>query len=107
MVQEEFKPIINKLKENRESLRISRVPPKTKANFIKLADDEFCGDYGMVLKFLMDGIIAEDTKILLDRVNEIDARLNTVEACLDSLKVQEEESKTITMVDGTKRRFKR
>jgi len=42
------------LKENRKAIYIGRVPDKTKAEFIKLADSEFEGDFGMALKWLMD-----------------------------------------------------
>lgn len=40
-------------KDNSLSLRISRVPPETKKQFIELAEKEFVGDYGMTLKWLM------------------------------------------------------
>ena len=36
------------------SLNINRVPPITKRNFIGLANAEFSGDYGMLLKDLVD-----------------------------------------------------
>jgi hypothetical protein len=38
----------SKIREN--SLVISRVPKKTKEEFIALANAEFCGDYGMELR---------------------------------------------------------
>lgn len=40
-------------RDNALSLRIARVPPETKKAFMDLADKEFCGDYGMALKWLM------------------------------------------------------
>lgn len=40
-------------RDNALSLRIARVPIETKKQFIDLADKEFCGDYGMALKWLM------------------------------------------------------
>lgn len=40
-------------RENALSLRIARVPPETKTQFLELADKEFCGDYGMALKWLL------------------------------------------------------
>ncbi|KKK70060.1 hypothetical protein LCGC14_2927800, partial [marine sediment metagenome] len=48
--------LAKKLQENRKSLHIARIPDKTKEAFIALAEDEFCGDYGMTLKWLMDDI---------------------------------------------------
>lgn len=48
---------IKKLEEIKEKvtnvgLRIARVPNDTKLWFIDLANEEFCGDYGMTLKHL-------------------------------------------------------
>jgi hypothetical protein len=37
-----------------QGLSMSRVPDKTLEKFKKLANEEFCGDYGMTLKFLLD-----------------------------------------------------
>lgn len=41
-------------REKERKLYISRIPKETKELFIKLAEDQFTGDYGMLLKFLLD-----------------------------------------------------
>ncbi len=33
---------------------ISRIPPKTREEFVKYCNEELCGDYGMGLKWLWD-----------------------------------------------------
>jgi hypothetical protein len=48
MEQEQIKTFKEDVKKN--WLVMSRVPPRVKDEFIKYANDEFCGDYGMVLK---------------------------------------------------------
>jgi len=57
-----------------DRLSISRVPVQTKKDFIELAKEEFCDDYGQALKYLMDqariNIKYED---LLSRVVIIEA----------------------------------
>ena len=52
----EFRAKVEKIKEKikNSGIVISRVPTKTKDHFIKLADEDFAGDYGMTLKFLCD-----------------------------------------------------
>ena len=52
MKKEEFNELVLKDKETR--LSISRVPKKTKKDFVELADNEFEGDYGMALKSIFD-----------------------------------------------------
>jgi len=45
------KTIVN---NGEKSLRISRIPKKTKESFMSIAKEEFEDDYGMTLKHLMD-----------------------------------------------------
>jgi hypothetical protein len=71
--------LMKKLQENRKSLHIARVPDKTKEAFITLADAEFCGDYGMTLKWLMDDIPSQDTRMIIAKLEEQDARLQVLE----------------------------
>ena len=71
--------LANRLKDNNNSLRISRVPKKTKEKFLKLAEEEFCGDYGMLLKFLMDGIVDNNQAIMIEKINELESRINILE----------------------------
>ena len=50
--REDFDKVVLREKETRIS--ISRIPRKTKAAFIELAEEEFEGDYGMTLKSMVD-----------------------------------------------------
>jgi len=56
--EEEFskiKNIRNRIHEDKEwGLVISRVPKQTKQIFTELADQEFCSDYGMTLRELLN-----------------------------------------------------
>jgi len=76
-------------KENALSLRISRVPPDTKKEFMELANSEFCGDYGMTLKWL-----------IMDRWNKL-VEFETRLASLES-KVTGKPVKVITTMSGKK-----
>jgi hypothetical protein len=49
---EEINEIILRDKERR--LSISRVPSEVKVTFEKLASEEFCDDFGMTLKWLLE-----------------------------------------------------
>ncbi len=42
------------IRRNKPDLSISRVPPKTLKTFKQIAEEEFCGDYGMTLKWLVE-----------------------------------------------------
>ncbi len=61
------------LKEKEERLRISRVPPKTKELFLAIAKEDFCDDYGMTLKAILDGymqfkVFFENMDMKLDQI---------------------------------------
>lgn len=71
--------LAKKLRENKSSLHIARIPEKTRKLFITIADEEFCSDYGMLLKFLLDKVIAGDTKYLIERLDEQDKRIQELE----------------------------
>ena len=78
---EEIKKLKQKLKENRECIHISRIPMKTKREFIKLADTEFCSDYGMTLTFLMKGIVGFNEQEILDKLDNHEERIISLESC--------------------------
>ena len=69
-------------------MNISRIPKDTKEKIIKLAEDEFCNDYGMTLKFLYD--FYETRGMFEYLLKEI-----------ENLKQQRQpEEKKITLLDG-------
>ena len=64
------------------SLVISRVPPKTLEAFKKLARDEFVGDYGMTLKWIMDlvfGVMPTGNEEIYARLDMLESKLNKIE----------------------------
>lgn len=76
---EKIRKLSKRLQSNQEALRISRVPKKTKETFIKLAEEEFCGDYGMTLKFLAEGIIDQRASMMIEKINELEDRIIRLE----------------------------
>jgi len=71
--------LAKQLKEKNNSLYISRVPIGTRDTFIAIADEEFCSDYGMLLKFLVDKMLDKDSKIILGKLAEHEERLSNLE----------------------------
>lgn len=93
--------LAKRLKENRKSLTISRIPEKTKAEFMAIAEEDFCGDYGMALKWLVDDMISKDMRLILEKLEEVELRL----AVLENKPVQQtEENSGKKMLDGRARR---
>lgn len=84
--------LARKLRENKSSLHIGRIPEKTRKLFITIAEEEFCSDYGMLLKFLLDKVIAGDTKYLIERLDEQDKRIQVLENKETSEETSEESS---------------
>lgn len=72
--------MIQKIQENKNSLHISRVPPRTKEEFIAFANEEFLGDYGMALKWLMDGIPKQDMRLVLVQLASLNERVEVLES---------------------------
>lgn len=90
---DEVEKITKKVFNNKQaSISISRLPKATKEKFMKLAEDEFCNDYGMTLKFLFDNYLkSEKFDYLLE---EIDMLKNTI------MVSQEKEKPKKKMLDG-------
>jgi len=53
-----------------KGLIISRIPQRTKKQFTDIAKAEFCDDYGMCLKWLLD--YAFTLQPLMDRVSKLE-----------------------------------
>jgi len=98
--------ILGKLQANKESLHISRIPKKTKAAFIELAEQEFCGDYGMCLKWLIDDIPNVDTRMIIAKLEDHEVRLVTLDATMQTNSPQVIDEKAIKMLDGTEKKVK-
>ena len=100
--------------QNKDSLRIARLPPKTKEEFIAFAEKEFCGDYGMALKWLWDDMVnSQETNILLLRLQQVETRIVALENPTPQEKEPETEKELIDsgkakrMADGSLRRMKK
>lgn len=81
-------------------LIISRVPQKTIKEFKDLANEEFCKDYGMTLKWLMDGIIKADTQELLIRIEELEKRVGELTLKSEIQLTTTEKKKSIKLLNG-------
>lgn len=77
------------IEDHKPALSISRVPEKTLEIFKELAKEEFCNDYGMCLKYLIDYAI-QDMKYL-----ELSKRIAILEE-----KILTEKEKTIKTLSG-------
>jgi len=75
--------------KNKPALTIQRIPQDTLLAFKQLAKDQFCDDYGMALKWLIDNAVIQET--LLD----LHERLSTVEHKLTSKDDKKDEIKTL------------
>ena len=104
-VQNPAHVLAKRLQENRKSLHIARIPDKTKEAFIALAEEEFCGDYGMTLKWLIDDIPSQDTRMIIAKLEEQEARLQALESATHSSEEVPDENK-IKMLDGSKKVIK-
>lgn len=84
------------------SLKISRMPEKTKKAFIELAEEEFCGDYGMLIKALMDGQLTMKEEMMMARLDNLEARI----VSLEHVPEKPEKKTSIKMLDGKEKVIK-
>ncbi len=101
-VQNPAHTLAKRLQENRKSLHIARVPDKTKKAFMDLAEEEFCGDYGMTLKWLIDDILSLDDRMIIAKLEDQETRIQALESAtpLGEEKPNEDVKK---MLDGKKK----
>jgi hypothetical protein len=77
--------VIEKVEElrrriNPPDLVINRVPKKELEWFKKTANDEFEGDYGMLLKWLIQGYMPPEELFLQQKIEELENRINRLES---------------------------
>lgn len=85
---DKIKEKITRLSTNSDSLVLQRVPLNVAQEFRELAHKEFCGDYGMTLKWLWDvtkGLIGNDNRALYDSIEQLERRIISVEMYLQGL----------------------
>ena len=84
-------------------LVITRIPKNTLSRFYEIAnEDDFCKDYGMALKYLIDfhdGIILSGIEHLEDKVDGLTAKMVEFQAKFDE---KSNEKSTRRMMDGRK-----
>jgi hypothetical protein len=92
MEPEELKRNIAIIKESISSFKISisRIPKQAYQDFIKIADEEYCSDYGMALTFLTKYYLG----ILPTGLEEIQVKQKILEARMDELEAKKEKSTT-------------
>lgn len=77
-------------------LVINRIPPKTFDQFKQLADEEFCSDYGMTLKHLIDfyfGLIPSGLEVTQIQIEELKKKIEEIESKLNEKKPEEQQKR--------------
>lgn len=78
--KEEIDTLFKKIKHaNADSIHIARVPKDIKAQFIDLANEQFMGDYGVTLTFIMKGMVNPDLNVLYAQLDELNSRVTYLE----------------------------
>jgi hypothetical protein len=104
LTDEQMEDKIDEIKNKiSKEIHISRVPPKTYNRFKEFAGTDFCNDYGLCLKHLLDfydGLIPTG-------LEGIEIRLAALEEEVAGLTQKQETApvKVIKMANGTERRM--
>lgn len=83
------------IEKNEKKLIINRVPVETKKLFISIANDEFVGDYGLLLKYILEQSL-EYHQLKSVFLNNIDMKLDNIINKLDLEKNEEISEKVLT-----------
>ena len=84
------------LREREKSLHISRVPRKVKLEFAEYAEEEFAGDYGMLLREIW-----ESYKLYKNVLQGMDIKINHITHILEKSTAEEQEEEPgIKMLSG-------
>jgi len=92
--------IKEKIFTRRPDLVIDRVPEKIRVMFKELAKEDFCNDYGMTLKFLVDfyfGLIPTGTEHMELRMVQLEQQMIELRQSSDK---KEDDDKTIKTNNG-------
>lgn len=84
--------LVRQLQDNKSSLHIGRIPTKTRELFVAIADEEFCSDYGMLLKFLLDKVIDNDNQAIVNKIEQLEERMDELEHIEPKTEVAQEET---------------
>lgn len=83
---------------------MSRVPIGIRDAFVALAEEEFCGDYGLTLKTIYEGyamwkLFFENTNFKLDYISE---KLDSITDLVSNSQIKEEKPEGKKMLGGRK-----
>jgi len=96
---------VEQLKErvnNYRSIGIKRIPIKEYEWFVKTAEDDFCGDYGMLLKFLISDYLPVENQAIVSIIEKHEQEIQELKNKLLHLEIaKDEEKKTRVMGNGT------
>ena len=98
--------VIEKIKNRvngRSTIHISRIPPQTKSEFMKLAEKEFENDFGFTLKWLLDfrnGLLSVPSQAIFDRIDILAEQVGSLQEQLFSLLNKPEEKVKRKMLSG-------
>ena len=82
---------------------MSRVPPKTKEEFSKFTEEEFCGDRGMAFKHLWDfykGLLPKGNELAQEANAKAEEALTQIVELKQMVGKPTDEKKVITTVSG-------
>ncbi len=96
MEEKRTETLFERIEKGNQTIHIARVPQATKAKFIDLANEQFCGDYGMCLKFLCDGLINPDINIVYAQLEDLNSRV----VYLENNQSKIEEKKQVKALNG-------
>lgn len=86
-------------------LSINRVPLNTLNRFKDMAsNDEFCSDYGFLLKYLIDfhdGIILNPHEKVMSELEQLTLKFNGLMSEFETFKNESNEKKKTIMLNGT------
>ena len=94
--QEKIVEIRKKVSQN--SLHIARIPDKAKVRFQEIANEEFAGDYGMTIKWLLDfrdGLLTTPNQMILEQMEAMSQEIVELKSA------PKEKRKVIRSVAGT------
>jgi len=88
--------VVKKHQENM-GIVIARIPVNTKKAFLDFAKQDFCGDYGMTLKHLLDFYVG----LIPSGVEHLELEINRLKERIDSLEKKKDEKVPTKRLDGT------
>jgi len=86
------------------NLTINRIPLNTLKRFKEIANkDDFCAEYGMVIKYLIDfhdGLILDPNEKLYTEIEQLKLQMNALFTQFENLREQNEQEKKRKLLSG-------